>query len=552
MESRGKIIVGVVGVLLIAAAVLAKPSYRLVKGWRAERLAGEAEAAMRLQTWPAASQKAQAAYQLDPMNPRVIRVVAQLYSIAGHPNSLTFWENLRATGKATSEDRRELIRAGLRLGKAAAVRDEMFRLANAQPIEVANLRLAAEFFGMTGDRTNALIYARALVEREKNPESELVLARALIAGGGAAEISQARAALIRLSESTNAVGLEAHTLLGRAGLLSDDQLPRVIDGILKHPAARLPHRLLAEELRLRLRPQERAVVVQAFTREFAKAPVTNRLEVARWLNRQKEFERTLELLPAPDALLSRDAFHVRMDALAALGRWKEVQKELSEDGVPVETVLKELFLARAARELKQLAEADAHWRRVQLELAGQPEAIIYVAEYAEQIGETEGARKAYERLAGLPEYADRAFAGLIRLAEASGGTRTLREIMRDLSARHPDDPAPANDFAYLSLLLEERVETSKESAQKLYDSHPNVLAYRVTLALAHLRLDEKEKAREVLDVNVDWVQVRPGWQAINAAVRGANGQKELARALGRQIPLARLKAEERALIQPYL
>lgn len=554
METRRKWILGALALaILIAAAIVARPAYRGLRGWRAERLASEAEAAISKESWLEASQKAQAAYQLAPLNPKTIRVVARLYTIAGQPNAVTFWENLRATGKATTEDRRELVRAGLRFGKTAVVRDEVFRLANAQPVEAANVRLAAEFFLFTGDRTNAIIYARALAKLEENPASELILAQSLVASGNPAEQSQARGILTRLAGLTNETGLEAQVTLARAGLVSDEAMPQLIDGLLKHPQRKLPHRLLAEELRLRLRPQDRASSVDAFVKEYAAGALSNRVEVARWLNRQKEFARTIDLLPPTDAVTDRDAFLARLDALAALGKWRELKSELSGEATPVEAVLKELFLARAARELKQLPEADAHWRRVQLELSSQPEAMLYVADYAEKIGEIEEARKAYDRLAALPEYADRAFAGMIRLAEQTGGTRTLREIMRDLSARHPDDPAPANDYAYLNLLLNERLESSKETAQKLYDANPNVLAYRITLALAHLRLNEPAKARTILDgLNVDWTQVRPGWQAVHSAARAAAGEASLARALARQIPLAGLKPEERMLIQPFL
>ena len=51
---------------------------------------------------------------------------------------------------------------------------------------------------------------------------------------------------------------------------------------------------------------------------------------------------------------------------------------------------------------------------------------------------------------------------------------------------------------------------------------------------------------------LDWTQVRPGWQAVNAAVRAANGELNLARALARQIPLTRLKPEERELIRQLI
>src|SRR5690349_13032123 len=139
--SRGKkIFLTLLAVALVGGIFLARPGYRQLREWRADKLAAAAEAAIAREDWAEASQKAQAAYQLAPMNARTMRAVARLYSLAGQPSAVTFWENLRASGQATMEDRRELVRAGLRFGKAPMVRDEALRLANAQPVEAANLR----------------------------------------------------------------------------------------------------------------------------------------------------------------------------------------------------------------------------------------------------------------------------------------------------------------------------------------------------------------------------------------------------------------------------
>ncbi len=552
-NSRRKIWIAAVVCLIAAAALAVRPAYRTARAWRADALARAAEKAIEAQEWTEASQKAQAAYHLDPTGARSMRVVARLYTIAGQPNAVTFWENLRASGLATEEDRRELIRAGLRFGKAGAVRGEVFALTRERPEEAENLRLAADFCLFTGDRTNALIFSRALAKLGANPAAELTLARALVATGDPANQAQARGLLLKLAGGTNAAGLDAQVVLARAGMVSDEALPGLIEGILKHPQRKLPHRLLAEELRLKLRPQERAQAVAAFVNEASGSPLSNRVEVARWLNRQGEFGRAAELAGAGESLGNREAFLVRADALAALGKWREVQEELQQEGNPLEPALREVFLARAALELKAPQAADAHWRRAHLEVAAQPEALLYIAEYAEKVGEVEEARKAYERLAAAPEYSDRAFTGLIRIAEQTGGTRTLREIMRDLSARRPDDPAPLNDMAYLNLLLNERVEASKETALKLHAAQPNVMAFRTTLALAHLRANEVGEAKGMYEgLNLDWRALKPGWQAVHVAVVGEGGEPHLARTLARQIPLPRLKPEERLLIQPWL
>jgi hypothetical protein len=380
-----------------------------------------------------------------------------------------------------------------------------------------------------------------------------LLAEALLTTREPSEQAEARATLQRLSAMTNSIGLEAQIALARSGLLPKDDLPGLINRLAKFPPSNVEQRLLADNLRLRLNPQDGTNIAAGLVRDYAKAPLTNRLSVAHWLNLHKDFALTLELLPENLARTNRDAFLARLDALPPLGKWKEARAELESDNVPIEPVLRELYLARTARELKMLPEAEAHWRRVQLELATTPQAMLYVADYAEKIGEIDEARKVYERLTAVPEYSDRAYAGLIRIAERNGGTRTLREIMRDLSARHPDDPAPENDLAYLNLLLNERVDASKETAERLHKAHPNVMAYRNTLALAYLRLDDPASARKVYeDLNLDWKTLQPGWQAVHAAVVGANGDAQNARDLASQIPQNALKPEERALIQPWL
>src|SRR4051812_31237010 len=174
-SSPRKIALILAAIMLVAALCGARPAYRALRGWRAERLAREAEAAITLEAWTDASQKAQAAYHLDPTSPAAMRVVARLYTIAGQPTAVTFWQNLRASGKATPSDRRELVRAGLRFGKWAEVKKEAFTLASEPPISPENLRLAADYCLIIGDKTNALLFSRALLKLDANPASELTL-----------------------------------------------------------------------------------------------------------------------------------------------------------------------------------------------------------------------------------------------------------------------------------------------------------------------------------------------------------------------------------------
>ncbi|HVY70756.1 MAG TPA: hypothetical protein VHH73_12570, partial [Verrucomicrobiae bacterium] len=146
-----------------------------------------------------------------------------------------------------------------------------------------------------------------------------------------------------------------------------------------------------------------------------------------------------------------------------------------------------------------------------------------------------------------------AYAALIRLAEESRNTARLRDLIKEIAARYPEDREPVNDLAYLDLLLQTDLPQATQKARELVEKYPHVLAFRTTLALANLRNKEFTAARLAYSgVEVDWSLALPGWRAVYAAVLGANGLRDEARRVASAIPLDRLKVEERLLVQPFL
>ena len=139
--------------------------------------------------------------------------------------------------------------------------------------------------------------------------------------------------------------------------------------------------------------------------------------------------------------------------------------------------------------------------------------------------------------------------GLILLAEQSGDTRKLRDQMKEFAERFPNDFEVQNDRAYLDLLLGENVPAALETAGQLAQRFPEILAYRTTLALAHLRNRDAAAAGRVYRwIATDWSAARPGWRAVYTAVLAATGEQTLATTHAREIDGSLLKPEERALI----
>ena len=428
---------------LVSALAAARPLYRSLKIRRTHGFAAEAENHIQQQQWKEAFRKAQAAYQLTPQDARTLRVVARLYTLMRQEQALVFWDQLLVLPEATDQDRRDCVRLALVLRKFEAGEPHLRRLLQSAPGGLLNLQLAAEFYFANGDKANALHFCRqSLAGEPANPHARFSLARVLLMAPTPTDEAEARKHLWALAEAEDQVALDALVLLSRIASLSQSERERLLARLGGHPLAKTEHEILSLELKMRSQPAQRPVILETTLGKARRRSLDHQLEIGRWFNRQREFTRTIELISLPVSLLRQDLFLVRLDALAALGRWTEVRQNLDEKQIPIDALLAELYRARVAKELGHTEQAALHWRRVNMELARQPQAILYVAQYAERIGEKSEAIKAYRRLTQQTALMRQAYDALIRLAEKEGDTHGLREIMKELVALYPDDPAP--------------------------------------------------------------------------------------------------------------
>jgi hypothetical protein len=219
---------------------------------------------------------------------------------------------------------------------------------------------------------------------------------------------------------------------------------------------------------------------------------------------------------------------------------------------PLDAVRRSVYRIRAAIELGQDDALGDRWRDLFRALRfGDASEVLYAAQYAERCGWREAAARGYRQLTRMPAAASDGYAGLIRLAETSGSTQELGDVVREWVESSPGSIEGRNDLDYLNLLLGEK--GSVEGSRRRFDEHPALLACRTTLALACLRNGEPHAAGKLYeDAGIDWSTAQPGWQAVFAATLAACGESERARAVARGIDSAHLKPEERALIAPLL
>ena len=542
------------GLLLGGIFLGARPSWRLLKTWRARQVAVQAQESATQQRWAEAFEKASAAWQLSPNDGQVLRTLARLHTDLDMEQALSFWAALLATSQATDDDAREYVRTAIRLNRMDMAQNVMLRLLQESPKDSVVLELAAEWCARKGNRPAALNYARqSCASQPDNTSARLLLARLLMASSGAEEMAEAGQNLWQLAKRQGSESLQAMELLSQMPGMSPADTQQLLAFISSHPKITETDQLLALEVEIQLQPQTRNQRLDELVEKHRKDGVQQRLEAGRWLNRQREYKRTLDLFSLEDSLQRQDLFLVRMDALAGVHRWDEVSRILKSRKVPLEPVFVELYMARAAKELNDPLIASAHWQRLRSMATGQPMALWYTARYAEKIGERAEARKIYDQLAQQPATTRSACAALIRMMEEEGDTVGLRNLMQRLIELYPLDPSPHNDLAYLDLLLGENIVTAKEVALHLVANQPELLSHRTTLALACLRLNDATAARNAYQgIQINWTLALPGWQAVYASVLAANGENQAARELTQQILLERLKPEERALLQTHV
>src|SRR5205823_4494179 len=119
---------------------------------------------------------------------------------------------------------------------------------------------------------------------------------------------------------------------------------------------------------------------------------------------------------------------------------------------------------------------------------------------AEQNAASDIADAAYAGIINATPGNRTAYAGRLRLAEASGRTADAQKLAAEIVKLWPDDAAARNEDAYLQLLLgasDGVAEAAEREAQVLVAQEPWNWAARATLGLARLRLGKKQEALAV-------------------------------------------------------
>jgi predicted Zn-dependent protease len=336
--------------------------------------------------------------------------------------------------------------------------------------------------------------------------------------------------------------------------LDDASRRSLLDQLKQHPLLDDEGRFSAWDLESHLNDRDSKVVLQQVVEFFKTADLQRKSKAAQWLNNHGQSELALELAKPPDSSANQELLLARLDALANLKNWAEVEKELSVTGIPLPQSLIYLYTARSAQELGDLPRSQTAWEKARSAAVTEPGMLVYLGEYALKLGAYDEAGKTFSVMSRQsPEQALKYYTLLVQTEARSGQNTQLMQTLKQMTVDLPYEPEPKNDWAYLNLLLNTNVDEASKVAEALVKAHPQILAYRSTLALAYLRKNDPADAAKVYQgLQIDWSSAPASWKLIYAVVLAANGDKAKAQGFISGITRDQVRPEESALMNAYL
>lgn len=547
---------------MVAMGFCVKPAFRTMKSWRGNFFLNSAEQALTGKKLDRAEEQALLCLQLRPGEIGAYRVLARVSDLRKDSRNLSYWMYVVQSDQVTDADRLALAEVALQEGMVALAEQQLSILMS-RPVPNKEVYHLAGLLAARQQRPSVARewFQKALSLDPGYMRAEMNLARVEIFFPENSEAEKRGLERLRkLGTRPDEWGLDSLRILAAAGKSNPKRLPydsKIADQLKKHPLAQMEEKCLAADWEMRTHPGRRDDLVAVMTSSVADLAPPAKRELAAWLNRLQLFQKTLTVFPldpaAPEPLLL-----VQMDAMAALGRWRELDGFLSDDGIHhatgvinLQPILRSLYRARVASELGNQRLFDLGWRQAVREAEDNPGALRYLADYSEKLGEIRRSTEACEILSQNARYRLEALLKLVRLYEKQGQTRLLFQTMQRLAVLCPQDPVISSDLAYLGLLLDDPSMQFHERARAVYAVNPYLPAFAATYALAQLKAGLPSVALKTMEYFSPDRITAPGWQAVHAAALAANGRKAEAIAMAQKIDFKNLKPEEKELMAEF-
>ncbi|MGF1450546.1 MAG: hypothetical protein ACFB21_00550, partial [Opitutales bacterium] len=422
--------------------------------------------------------------------------------------------------------------------------------------EVRRTRLEAYAAYQDNRYEEAFEWVKAwLTQAPENAEANFLAGHLMLRESGVFNQLRVIEYWFRAAEDEGEYGLAALNALSNLGtpFMERAELERVAGAILERPDATPGNRLQARLIEMALEPERRdEILANAIEQWSQREPAL----LAQWLNVLGEFQHTLSLV-GPYPLENHPALrlpairaHLGSDnpalALELLERYPDT---VSPTTLAVATL--QLKLNSASFDDPQI-QADFDTAQQLITSEQDANAAWALAKAAEAAGDFTRACAAYDTIDldafGQPQVEMRFTRHRFRALMLSGELEEAHRYAVEHKAAITADAMWANDFAYLSLLLEKDLEDSRELLQQLSNASPNNSFVQSSRAFALWQEGRPGEAHRLLqNLPADLVSGTPSIQLLKALVLQDLGDSARAYQEVRQVPPEALLGPEQEL-----
>src|SRR4029077_19654994 len=125
-------------------------------------------------------------------------------------------------------------------------------------------------------------------------------------------------------------------------------------------------------------PDNATRVYQDAIEHWRNSPNEDLIYLARWLNVHQQPELVLSSFPIERAFEDNQLLLARLDAMAILQRWNDIDEVLNQTEVTLDPSVIESFHARTAQERNAALDAEVHWSHAISLAASDPYKLRFV------------------------------------------------------------------------------------------------------------------------------------------------------------------------------
>lgn len=461
----------------------------------------------------------------------------------------------------TAEEETLLAKSFIATGSTAEARKVYEKIPLGRTSTPASLDLLSRLLQAEGHPAEAAeISRRSLQKQSDSPEARFQLAAEDLGNPSFPEIRRhARFELWALAKDSNETALSAIALLAMQPDLTSAEAHQLLLMEEKHPHSSLGGRLQILSAIIRLEPATKEKILDAETQRFQAGAHGSLPVFAAWLAQEKQHARLVRLVPQDIVNTSRELYPILADALAAEGRWEELEKMLKVGHPPVSRELADVWRA----EVQSHTRPDLKETRLLLQgtIAAAAKkknaaALLAAAVLAEKLSLRDLELAACQAVGGLGGEAAMPFlrrAG--ELAQQEKDTVSLLDISRQLHTLKPGSAAYRDQLTYLRLVLGVEFESVDFTDLESTDEVREAMTIRVERippqllrALQAYRLGDQQHLKLETDRLPDIARLPAGQRAVAAGLLSLAGNPARAYEIAEKVPAAMLLNEENAFL----